>query len=633
MRRTLNKLANLLLALVFFLASPPTQAKVELRLGEQHTHTGEIRALTVCGQQVLVATSGGLAVHERASGRFLRKLTSADGIPGNSLKAVACMAEGHALVGGEFGAAVLKLGEPWRARPVSGLGGAERYTPVTGLLSLGPESMRLVVMQRGLMRLQRDGGGQRFRALAGSSAPAWWHAAACGPDSCALGDLAGTLALAPRTSLDALRAPVDTHSRLILDGAILGILAQENYFVVATGQALIRVEGTRIRPLTAIGPEGHLDRVRATALAKAEDGILVGTADGIVYKLTDTQLTAVARTDLGRVTALAMDGKKIWLGIARSGLHLIEPGSGEPGLSLRPAGEICDNHVTRLTRHRRWLIAGTFDQGACALTARGWVPLPELPSPMVLGLASDGTDLYLATANGIARYGSRLQPRPIGRRDAKTLQWLATEPATGAAELGPGRVALTSKFGVVRIWKRANKRTRIRFTNHDNGAPWKMTGITAGGGELFAYSETQGVKRLDVGGLPEWHLTDPRPLSENWITSVDTLSATELWVATCQRGAVHIDGKRAKRIGKRQGLPDERLTAIAAHPAGAFLGTLNGLVFAPAGDNGRLRTWNVADGIPDPRSASLLLEGDVLWLATEAGLARFCLSGKELASR
>ena len=69
---------------------------------------------------------------------------------------------------------------------------------------------------------------------------------------------------------------------------------------------------------------------------------------------------------------------------------------------------------------------------------------------------------------------------------AKTLQWLAGEPATGATRIGPNKVALTSRYGVVRVFRKRNGRTWIRFTNHDKGAPWKMTGLTAAGGALFA---------------------------------------------------------------------------------------------------------------------------------------------------
>ena len=633
MRRLLISLV-VVLPLIVWLLPKYANANLRLRLDRQHTHTGQVRSLAICGQWVLAATSGGLAVHSSKSGRLLRKLTSADGLPGNSLKSVTCFRHGQALVGGEFGAAVVQLHSRWRALPVVGLGAAKRYSPVTSLLTLSSQETRLVVMQYGLMRLVGNNPDQAARVEANSQVPTWWHTAACGPTHCALGDLAGLLVVLPRGDLDSLQTSLVHAGRFVLDDPIIAVQAQQDHFVVATGQTLLRIEKSQVRALTVLDTLGRSDRVRATALARAGQALLVGTADGVVYKLQGDRLTQLASTAHSPITALAADGRRIWLGLGRLGLHVIEPQPSRPKVkSLRPPAEICDNHVTRLTRHRGWLIAGTFDHGACVLTSKGWLPLRGLPSQMVLGLASDGSNLYVATASGIARYGRRLQPRPIGRRDAKTLQWLASQPATGAAELGVGRVALTSRYGVLRIWSRSRGRTRVRLTKHDQGAPWKMTGVSQGGDELFAFSETQGVVRLDVGGLPEWHLTDPRPLSENWVTSVAALSAEQLWVGTCQRGVVYVNGPSAIRFGKQNGLPDERITAVAANSQGAFVATLNGLAFTPPNNRGQVQTWHLSDGLPDPRSAGLLLEKDMLWVATEAGLARFGVISQALAQR
>ncbi len=591
-----------------------------IRLAAQHTFTGEVRGIAVCGKRVWAATGGGLVVHRRTDGKHLFKLTSADGLPGNSLKTIACLDRDRILVGGEFGAAVVsanRKGKP-RVRTVDGLSRPDTYSPVFSLLRLDDGSLILVALQRGLVRLVHDASTESWKVEDPPAGPAWWHAAACNSKTCVLGDLAGTVALLARSELFRETDLTDPTRRLILEGAVLALEPLGDRFAAATGEGLFLIEDNKLRPLLY----GH-DRVRATTLAPGSDKtLLVGTADGIVFRLRDARLTPVARTRKGSITALAQDGKRLWLGIGRAGLHLVLAGAQRPGKSLKTKNEICDNHVTRLTRHRRWLVAGTFDQGACALTKMGWVPLPDLPSPMVLGLASDGRDLYVATSNGIARFGRRLQPRPINKRDARTLRWLATEGATGAAEVAPGLVALTSRFGVVRVWRRKRGRTRIRFTNHDKGAPWKMTGLSSAGGELFAASETQGVKRLGLGQLPGWHLQDPRPLTENWVTAIDAVGADEVWVALCQRGAVHVSGKKSKRFGKAQGLPDERLTAIAATGQGAFLGTLNGIAWASA-TTGSVRAFGLQHGIPDPRSASLMLEADSLWVGTEAGLGEF----------
>jgi hypothetical protein len=314
---------------------------------------------------------------------------------------------------------------------------------------------------------------------------------------------------------------------------------------------------------------------------------------------------------------LVADKERMWIGVGSKGLHLF---NGKLK-GLRPGGEICGNHVTKLTRHRKLLVAGTFDQGACVLAGKGWRDLP-LDSNMVHGLASDGRFLYVATSGGVSRFGPRFEPRPIGGRDARLLQWFVTGGGIAATRVKPGMVALANKFGVVRVWTRRNGRTKVRYTNHEDGVPFKMTAMDSAQGEIFAASETDGAKRLSFGGEEAWHLQDHCELPENWVTGISAVAADEIWVATCQRGAAHVKGGEVRRFGKLEGLTDERLTAVAAGKHGAFLGTLYGVAWAGT-DKDRVRTFGLQAGIPDPRSAALLREGGRLWVGTEAGLAVF----------
>ena len=78
----------------------------ELVLQEQHTFTGEARALLLVEGEVWAATGGGLAIHRRSDGVYLRTLTSADGLPGNSLRSLLRADAAHVLVGTDFGVAV-----------------------------------------------------------------------------------------------------------------------------------------------------------------------------------------------------------------------------------------------------------------------------------------------------------------------------------------------------------------------------------------------------------------------------------------------------------------------------------------------------------------------------------------------
>lgn len=574
---------------------------------EQHTNTSDVRCIALSPNRVWAATGGGLAVHGRKDGRFLFKLTAADGLPSNSLRLVAVLAGDRMLVGGDYGAVVLRHadhglpGAGLEVLPIRNLSRPDTYGPVSGLLGTQDGGVFLVAYQRGLLRLVCD--EKKGCGITGEAGKkGWWHQAAVSGPVLALGDMTGAVLLGDR--------------RINLDGPVLDLAALEHRFVVATGEGLVEIEAGWVRGLF-LRRNGTEKPVAATALAAVPEGLLVGTADGAVFELVGSELKPVPVSAGGRVTALTAGNQRLWIGVVGKGLCRFD---GKLKV-LRPRGEICGNHVTKLTRHRGRLVAGTFDRGACVLTGRGWRFLP-LDSPMVHGLASDGRYLYVATSGGISRFGPRFEPRPIGSRDARLLRWFVTGGGTASTRVGPGLVALANKFGVVRIWTRRGGRTRVRYSNHEDGVPFKMTAMDSAGGEVFAASETEGVKRLSFGGNDAWHLQDHCELPENWVTSISAVGADEIWVATCQRGAAHVRGARVRRFGKPEGLPDERLTAVAAGGRGAFLGTLYGVAWAGEDGDG-VRSFGLADGIPDPRSASLLKDGRDLWVGTEAGLARF----------
>ena len=598
------------LLVLAILASARSAEGAGLEHIRQYTNTSDVRSIALSDGRVWAATGGGLAVHSREDGRFLFKLTAADGLPGNSLRLVAALPGDRMLVGGDFGAVVLRHadhglpGAGLVVLPIRNLSSPDTYGPVSGLLENPPVAQDggpfLIAYQRGLLRLVSSKG--EYRVVEASGPKGWWHSAAVSDSVLALGDMTGTVQMGKH--------------KVYINGPVLDLAADKNGFVAATGEGLFRIENRQVRQLYKRDKTTEKP-VAATALAKVPGGILVGTTDGRVYDLQNSKLEAVPVSLDGRVTALAPGEKRLWIGVGGKGLHLFDGRL----RSLRPKGEICGNHVTKLTRHRKLLVAGTFDCGACVLTRKGWRVLP-LDSEMVHGLASDGRFLYVATSGGISRFGPRFEPRPIGGRDARLLQWYVTGGGTAAVRVEPGMVALANKFGVVRVWTRRGGRTKVRYTNHEKGVPFKMTGMDSAQGEIFAASETEGVKRLAFGGEDAWHLQDHCELPENWVTGISAVAAGEVWVATCQRGAAHVKGGEVRRFGKPEGLPDERLTAVAAGKRGAFLGTLYGVAWVGA-DSDRAQSFGLDSGIPDPRSAALMREGKRLWVGTEAGLAVF----------
>ena len=587
----------------------------ELVLQRQHTFTGEVRAILIVEGEVWAATGGGLAIHRRGDGAHVRTLTSADGLPGNSLRSLSPVDETHVLIGSDFGVALVdaKKASVGRAGAIVKLGceqGCTRFNPVYAMAK-ADDGVWLIRHQTALERWAPDAKGKWTRRLDGNERNGRWRALVAAPAP-VMGGLDGRLVFGDdggRLKSDfALGAPV-----LAMASGPLGV-------VIATGERLLAARPDGVRTLVVQEAAASASPAATALSSPTSDGpLLVGTATGELFELRGDALARVAGGLPGRLTAVVSDGRRFWLGLGRAGLHLWE--SGTAVRLLRPAGELCDNHVIGIAEFAGRTVVATFDQGACFLDSQGWHSLGGLPSPMVHGLGTDGQDLYLATSNGLARYDGRMRPRPFGRGDPAVLRWLAKSAATAIAPIDASSLAITSAYGLVEVRRNGNT-LAAEFTSHRRGVPLKLVAVTSAAGETWLASETQGVKSMGKKGQPVRHLQDPEDLPENWVTAVAAVAADDLWVGTCQRGVAHVRGEDRRFINRRNLLPDDMVVALAADARGAFIGTLGGLTFASAdGTTGRSYGWEA--GLPDPRSSALHLDGDELWLGTEAGLARY----------
>ncbi len=101
------------------------------------------------------------------------------------------------------------------------------------------------------------------------------------------------------------------------------------------------------------------------------------------------------------------------------------------------------------------------------------------------------------------------------------------------------------------------------------------------------------------------------------------------WVASLGGGVARVDrdGMKAVGLGVAQGLPSERVIAVAPTERGAWVGTALGLVHVGVeGDAGELR-FQVSDvlgrseGLPDDYVQALATEPGAVWIGTYRGLA------------
>jgi hypothetical protein len=309
------------------------------------------------------------------------------------------------------------------------------------------------------------------------------------------------------------------------------------------------------------------------------------------------------------------DGNTIWLGLAAKGLFRFSretktavPVPGAPG-------EICSNHVTRMTRFGGRQVAGTFDNGACVLVDGAWRMLEGLSGQYVHGVAGDGKFLWIAGSNGIARYDIHLQPSPLNDRDPQEVRWFAASAVTALAETKNG-IALGSPWGVVRVTRKEDTLS-ARFISRFRGAPLHLTSIVQAQNGLFVSSEVEGVRFVGEKQKNTRLYLDPVHLPEAWVIDVSAASGG-FWAATCQHGVSFVDNEAATFVDASKGLADNRTVGVAAYGKGAFVATLAGLSYAGASGTA---VSPFIGFFPDPRGSMVTVKDNILYFGTESGTA------------
>jgi ligand-binding sensor domain-containing protein len=570
-----------------------------LRILEQHTNTADVRAITSYEGAVWAATGGGLVAYDPRTGREALRITSADGLAGNSLRSLAVY-RGALLVGGDFGLSEVRangLGGDLQVRVLAQW--AERYDPAFEILA--QERPEVLQMQAGLHALD---------AMASLPLGRSWRCAARSPWGVLIGAMDGTLHYRPGQKSQ-------SPSTLFLGEPVMALREDGRGFLVATGNRLMRYDAGRMQPLVLRDEAGRTFEIPATALANDEWGeALIGTADGRLFRLVGGEPDLLHDGLEGRITALTKLGKAIFVGTAHAGVFLIDA-SGTTR-SVRKAGEICGNHVTRLVMHRGALVAATFDSGVCAFVEGMWQSLEGLPSEFVLGLASDGNELWVGTSNGLRRFDSGFNPIALSNDRTPALRDMETLATTAIVALGTRQWAVSYLHGVAHVTIMGESISVELFKNRD-GIPKHRTGLSVMGRRLVVASETDGVVLFDLSTKRAKRYLDPVHLPEAWVTDVST-DKGQLWVATCQSGVAKIAGEVSTFFRAGDGLPDERVIAVAADASGlAYVATLGGLALIDP--SGAVTSFRLSQGLPDPRGSALLKVGRGLWMGTESGLA------------
>ncbi|MCY1046642.1 hypothetical protein OV208_35390 [Corallococcus sp. bb12-1] len=302
-----------------------------------------------------------------------------------------------------------------------------------------------------------------------------------------------------------------------------------------------------------------------------------------------------------------------WVGTRASGVFFREA---KGWRRVTPTGQLCGNHITALARHQGRLVVGTFDRGACWQRDDGrWqtVRTPALPSNQVLGITSDGQNLYVATTYGLGFHDGKTWTQvAYGGRNPVALGKLSV---LGASRVADG-VALADGRGVSVVAPSSSPLSLVKRLPLPEG--WSEHPSVAEGSGRFLWmgSEDRGLLRWDGERWQRFH--DGRDLTDNWVTALSADAEGRAIAGTCQDGFSYFDGAKWTRVRTSAGLPSPAIVSTALVPGGALVGTLLGASYFDAGTG----SVHALPRLADPRVYAVFPEGDSAFFGTEGGLSR-----------
>lgn len=385
-------------------------------------------------------------------------------------------------------------------------------------------------------------------------------------------------------------------------------------------------------------------------LSEERRGLKVGTSEGAFFIDAGGKLSSASDVPVGPLEYARTDGVLIlgsqgdartWHGELPEGASAASPklpegatsmngpswvGTRDTGAYLRtakgwrrvtPTGQLCGNHITALTRHKGRLVVGTFDRGVCWQRDDGrWQTFrrPALPSNMVLGVASDGERLFVATTYGLGLYDGKVWTQvAFGGRNPVALGKLSV---LAAVRVDKG-VALVDGRGASIVATGVQPLTLVERLPVPEG--WSEHASVADGAGRFLWvaSEDRGLVRWDGAKWQRFH--DGRDLTDNWVTALSVDAEGRAIAGTCQDGFSYFDGSRWTRVREAEGLPSRAIVSTALVPGGALIGTLLGAARFDAASG----TVRPLPKLADPRVYAILVEGDSALFGTEGGLSHW----------
>jgi len=519
---------------------------------------------------------------------FHRSWRRGDGLPGNSVYAIAQAADGYLWIGTENGLARF---DGQRFVAYGGAAPGVFRSRFVGALAAGRDGTLWIGTERGLLRkrgeeITRDGSPGGLAADAAVSALAE--------------DAAGDLWIGTRSGLLRRSAASGKVSRVGLAGTrVPRLLAGE------AGEVWIGTEARgpwryRAGKLTPIGADPRLSQQTVTGLVRDQDGsILVFTA-GAAGRFQDGDVaTAVpgGAPEVKDVEAAEAAGGSLWLGTTDRGVVQVAGGKSWFAGPDHPLASARINRIVVAADRTVWF--GTSGDGLRQLvekSCRTYTRGDGLASDTATSVLAEGDGtVWVGTYAGLTRMTRRFDGASFAGgelagttvwsllRDREGTLWAGT--ARGLARLVAGRWAFLPAWGTPatqvidslyedelgNLWIGTGGGLAMLapYTDHVvavrglEGA--EITGLAEdGGGGLWIGTRGAGLLRLRDGKLATLRSAAELPI----VTAVRSGSAGEMWVGTFGNGLLHYDAGRWHRFDESNGLDDNTVRQLRADPLG-----------------------------------------------------------------
>jgi len=545
------------------------------------------------------ATTAGAAAAARAGAGgpgsldaryFQRNWRRTDGLPGNSVYAIAQAADGYLWVGTENGLARFdgQAFVAYGARPSSVF-----RSRLVGALAAARDGTLWIGTERGLLRM-------RGTAVALDGPPGGLAAEAA--VNALAEDAGGDLWIGARTGLLRRAAGSGRVTRVALAGTRVVQLLPGEAGEVWVGTESLGAWRYRAGMLQQVTSDPGLARETVTGLVRDEDGsILVFTARGASrFRDGDVVTAALGRApDFAGVVAAGAGGGSLWLGTTDRGV--VQLAGGKPWFAS-PGHPLATALIFKVfVAADRTVWFGTAGDGLRQLvekSSRTYTRADGLGSDAATTVLvePDGT-VWVGTYSGLTRMARRFDDAAfVAGEISGTTVWTLLRDAQGTLWAGTSR-GLARRVGgrwtFLPPWGAPATQVVDTLYEDRHGNLWIGTGgglgmmpaldptrvVAVAGlegpeitgiaedvtGALWIGSRGAGLLRLRDGKLETLRSAAELPI----VTAVHRGLAGDMWVGTFGQGLLHYDGGRWHRFHEGNGLDDNTVRQVREDPLGS----------------------------------------------------------------